>query len=247
MTKLMKAEWYRFVHSGKYFVATILVCLLCLFLMFLERSDCYKLTLSENLMLFSGSGAVIIPFLLCTVIASAIGASYSNRTAYYEVMDGNSIHKIILSKVFVYTLAICGMYLAPLMIYFGVTAAVNGVGDKENPAFMCLMLAVIIVHIATASALAAVTIKSLMSALIGYVRYAILEGMGMMLLPELLKDHRETLYKIFDWLISGQQMLFSGNKLDNHAVVAIIGSFVIEFALLYGLAYLGYRKKNFTK
>ena len=36
-------------------------------------------------------------------------------------------------------------------------------------------------------------------------------------------------------------MLFSGNKLDNHAVVAIIGSFVIEFALLYGLAYLGYR------
>lgn len=247
MTKLMRAEWYRFIHSGKYFFATICVCILCLLSMFLEQSDCYKLTLSENLMLFSGSGATIIPFLLCTVITGTIGISYNNRTAYYEIMEGNSAHKIILSKVFVYTLTICGMYLVPLMIYLGVTAAANGVGDKENAAFMCLMLAVIIVHIATASALAAVAVKSLLSAVIGYVRYAILEGMGIMLLPELLKDHREALYKIFDWLIAGQQMLFAGNKLDNHAVVAIIGSFVIEFALLYGIAFLGYRKKNFTK
>ena len=120
MTSMIKAELYRLKHSNNMFNKMIASSVFCvLFIVFgsaIERSE--------------GSEAVADMFyisimIMNIVIGLAIGMHYSNRTSYFEIVCGNSLHSIIVSKFVVYSLFVILTFCFPVYIIFVVTGNVK--------------------------------------------------------------------------------------------------------------------------
>ena len=250
MAKLMRAEWYRLRHSSSYFRVFVIFCL-CIVAMTFQDINCLSLTINENLPSIFNSAASGISMFIGTVTAAAVGSFYSNRTGYYEIMDGNSTVSIIMSKVCVYTLAAFGFYLVPQLILITIMGVKNGAGDTQNLALLLVLAIIILVHIISTIVLHSLLFRNKAAAIFPYARFMIFELMGSTLFPILAKqifslsdETTDKFANLFTWLPAVQLTMLSGN-IDTTFIAKVVISFVVEFAVMFALVYKSFKRKNF--
>ncbi len=249
MTKLIRAEWYRFCHSGMFLVILLAGSLLGVFMSCMNDADIaaflklpFDMALT-GLSLGMQSGLCII---VASIVAAACGIPFSNRTAYYEVMDGASISSIILSKLVVYVGAAGVSFLLPFWLLCAWLIVHNGMGEFHALPEFAVMVTVVFLHVITFCVFITQIMKSLAGAIFPYIRFMIIEMLGLEMIM-MQEGSRESLRGIYEWFPLGQINALAAMEYPAALLMKTIVSFVLEFVILYSIAYVTYRKKLFVK
>lgn len=249
MTRLIKAEWYRLIHTGifKYY---ILLCFIFPITTMMTDLNWYKMTLSENMMLFTQNTNMILPMFLSMAISISIGLAYQNKTIYYEVMDGKKTHKIILSKIILYTTIFVVGVSFTYAIYFGVTGIKNGIGEFSDIPLRLILTEIIIIRICAVTVLISMLVKHPVGLAAAILRFMFLDNLLFIIVMGSNLDSTSELSVInsksgLDWIVSGQlTRIFSAN-IDSKLILAIFATLVFEIAFWYILTHISYKRKMF--
>lgn len=229
MNNLIRAEFYRLKHSSHLIMWVIGTCILGVAISFM--SDSAEVTRQE-FVAAAPMGMVIS--LMSTGIG--IGRHYQNRTAFYEIMGGVSAHRIILSRICVYTPLILGFYFVPVSVILMIFD-----GGMDTVMFL-LMFLIIFIRLLIFTICICLTFKTGEGVIIPYIRFV-----GDLILTMLftMEDIRK-FFPVLDWMPIFQMFSLSV-KIDNMLIIKIIVGCVAECAVMYALAYTSHRKKWLIK
>ena len=173
-------------------------------------------------------------------IGVAVGKHYQNRTAFYEIMDGVSAHRIILSRICVYTPLMLCFYFIPVSV---ILIVFDVIGD---PFRFLSMLLIIFLRLLIFTVCVCLSFKTGEGAIFPYVRFMV-EMMPMMLIAEEeISISNDKLFSVLNWLPVFQCSSLGG-EIDSTLIIKIIVGFAVEAAVMYALAYSSHRKKWLIK
>ena len=234
MTNLIKAEFYRIRHSSHLLLLTIGVCIFGAFMSFLN----------ETTIVTRHTLATIAPIGMIISMMTAgvcIGKHYHNRTAFYEIMDGVSAHRIILSRICVYMPLIACFYFIPVsvfLMYFDFSG--------ESVRFL-LMLLIILFRLLVFTICICLTFKTADGAILPYIRF-ITEFFAINLFAD--GDwgvaYNSDAFSVLDWMPICQCCLL-GTEINTTLIIKIIVGCAVECTIMYALAYTSHRKKWLIK
>ncbi len=253
MTRLIRAEFYRVTHSGIFLYIIIGVSLLSLLMGTLDSGsmeDFLDLTLNDARSSLTVTMQMGICMMLSTVIAACCGIGYQNRTSYYEVMDGNSVSSILMSRLLVYVPLTMVTFLLPLFAMLNYLVQNNGVGEFHAMPEYFIVVLCIFLRVISFAVLSTMCFKSLLGAAMPYVRYMTMEMLGFELLLTATLTEPEKLKfctSLYEWLPMGQLTALSKAELPDDLVMKAIVGMVVEVAVIYLLAYISGKKKAFLK
>lgn len=234
MNNLIKAEFFRLRHSNRLLFNIIGLCIIGIGTSFLNDF------LDINRQNFAAGGAPMGMVFSLMGIGFAIGLHYQNRTAFYEVMDGVSAHKTILSRMCVYI---------PIMIcsYFIPVSAVLMIKDGGSDiALFLLMLLIIFLRLTIFTICGCLIFKSGEGGILPFARF-IAEMLPVMLMSqEELDISSEKILSVLNWLPIFQVYSLAG-EIDGTLIMKVIVGFVVEVAVMYALAHTSHRKKWLIK
>lgn len=244
MNRLMKAEWYRIRHSSGLMRWMITICFLSVAILLLTVEDAGKLSLAEYLGETTECYFFIMYF-LAVISAVIVGTAYSNKTAYYEVMAGNKISGILLSKVLVSAVFVTVANSLFQDIYWAMIGMRNGIGEITQLPLRFFLLAVVFFHICSVGVLIAATVQHMAGAVLSYLRFAFFE----LLIPFCiaLSDifSAETVERINEWFVMVEltEILSYEYRITDHLVFATIFGMLFEVCIWYAIAYVRMKKK----
>ncbi|MCM1180758.1 MAG: hypothetical protein NC347_10910 [Clostridium sp.] len=248
MNRLLKAEWYRVRHSSGLMKWLAIICLIGMGLPLMGDFEFYQQDLTEYLYSSADSITMFLPFFLGTFCAVSMGIAYMNKTAYYEVMAGNKISEILLSKAIVDAL----FAAAAQFLFFGVCWIIVGINHgkgaiKQLPIRMFLFL-VILIHICLAGVLIATAVRHIAAAVLAYLRFAVFD-FAFLFIVQIFEDFipAAAVPKIVDWFAVMQlsKVLNHEWEITGHLVLAVIMSMLLEAGIWYVISYVGMRKKMY--
>lgn len=249
MYKLVKAEWYRLRKSGNSMNLMVFCCLIFILFVFTNGNPT-KINLYTYLVNYLSIASVFIPAIIGTMLSVAIGNIYSNKTAHYEVMDGNSTHSIILSRLVVYLPIVTTLYLIPALVFIFITYS-NGTGQAANPVLMIFLFILITYRMIVSAIFCVMSVKNhIAGAMIPYVR-AMIESMLPIsilgLIPSTPSNRKliEALEYIFA-VFAPEQMSKLVHRSDDIKYVSIILiSCILDTVIGYICCVHSYNRKNF--
>jgi hypothetical protein len=228
-----------------FYAIVIWVCLAGFPLVSLLGED--TINASSYLLAVTDVVAMFIPFFVGAFISVCIAFSFINKTGYYEIMSGKSTNSIFLGRIIIYTVYMtCGL-IASMGIVMAIFAIAGGKGDMDKMAIRILLFALIIVHICVAAVLLSLIGHSLVSPILIFLRFEIVEGILTMLIPQILSeglDCSESTIRNFSncFIVSQIGSVFTGN-INTSLVLCIVISFLVESLLWYLIAAGVFRKK----
>lgn len=243
MNRQIKAEWYRMIHSGHFFGFFLFISVLITGIPFIVNPDFAKQDLLENLSAYGEILPMVIGAVVCTFLAVLLSMRFNNRTAYYEIMDGARPASIIWSKLLVYcplALALTAMQFGIFMLVIGLS---NGVGTMKNPALFALLFLIVILHLFSVTVLMSLLAQHSIGSALPYARFLMLEELGALILLDSNPEKTDSISKLLNWLPMLQLQELVQPSYSNLFVVQVIVSFAVEFAVLYGITYMVYKKK----
>ncbi|MCM1159862.1 MAG: hypothetical protein NC412_01445 [Roseburia sp.] len=249
MYRLMKAEWYRLRHSSKLIKWLFVLCMVCVSLPLFVDIEVIRRNLAENLLAAQSSLTFFMAGFLPLFSAVIIGIAYMNRTAYYEVMAGNKIYQIVLSKVFVDAGVVNVSVFLCLGIYWTVIGLCNGIGEIGQLPLRFVLLFFVLFHICTSGVLIITSVRQILGAILAYMRFVLAETVIMFVLQVFEENFSETMIaKIADWfiLLKLTKILNFEYEITNHLIFTVAVGFLIEIAFWFGISYIG-MKKQFYK
>lgn len=260
MNRLMKAELYRFRHSGHYFWYVIFGTLFVAAIPFISYLD----MLNKNLAVILGQevdtvGAMgntisadvsimMILMVLPPVIGVISGQLYNKgKLGFYEIMTGNKPSQIILSKVFTVGLIFFGLTSFALLGFYIYIGAVNGIGSIANPMGKLVLEMILIAQITICSVMIMMVEKRPgVAGVMCYMRFLIFDSMGLPFLMWLArKMGMETLATHFAYMsIMNKMQLALHADIDKILVLHVVVGFIAEFIIWYITIYRSLVKKK---
>jgi len=245
MNRLVKAEIFRFKKSLPFWI------LLSLALAVIPLFSCLDILGEKlNVQLESISMTVFISVMVIpAIIAYISGRIYGKgRIGYYEIMAGNPIRNIILSKVFVEGSIFSVTCMLSLSLYYIIIGIVNGLGTIDMPFARLGLFFVVVMRICICSVLIMMAVRSSsFGAGIAYLRFMLFDSAivpGIMYLVN--EAGLEKLYEHLQYSIVLNQLMMSAMAQINKTIVChIIIGFAAEFILWYLIVYYGMKKKKY--
>ncbi len=253
MTRLIRAEWYRLSHSSIFLPLIVFVSLLSLGMAPLNHggsAEFFDASFDEALYSLTASLQLGLAMMITTLTAVACGMAYANRTAYYEIMDGNSVSSILMARLFVYVPMTIVSFLLP---FFGLCAYIyvqNGTVEFADLPQFVIITTCIFLRMVTFCILSTMLFKSLLGAAMPYLRYMTIEMLGFEMALASCFDDKEMLKSIqgiYECLPMGQLMALGEQTIPDTLVIKAVVGLVVEFAIIYILAYISGKKKLFHK
>lgn len=132
MCKLIKAEFYRLTRSGIFFIILILGSIIPILVPLINMNMIETESLFAYVSIYCETASFFVSAFLGVIISATLCNMYQNRTYYYEIMNGESTHKIILSKLAVYNILSVVLTIIPAIVFLAVLGADVPVGPMEN-------------------------------------------------------------------------------------------------------------------
>ncbi|MBQ7775754.1 MAG: hypothetical protein IJ379_07510 [Lachnospiraceae bacterium] len=246
MNRLIKAETYKFLHSGASFRILIIVCLALLLFPLVQDFEFMNKTLYDNLESLSMGTILLTIMVLPAFIGIYTTTGYTKKTAYYEVMAGNSIWSIIGSKVLVNGVALGSLAMLSTIGMGIVVMVKNGSGGVDKLGIRVFLLFVIYMHIVIVSVLIGMAIKSIAGGMVAYLRFVVLDTAMMLLLPLIrVKEwlSEEVCHRIYYLVVMNQMGELFGEEICNELIVGVLASFGVEVLLWYSIVYYTMKKR----
>lgn len=245
MNRLVRAEVYRVLHSNHFVVWLVAICFIYVVMMCSTSDGIFSMNLGDVISDF-GDCCSFMMLLISVFVAVVVGLGYLRKVAYYEVMAGNKISHILLSKMIADAIPVAvwgfvGAIIVPIVLYFK-----NGIGTATYVLERFLLLFVVLLHICVCSVWMVTAIRHIAASVIVYLRFSMLE-IVLMLILTLLADEMSV---VPDWMKSVQHYMVMIQlndifqaELTAKLVVAIFVSFLVEAIFWYIVSYVGMKKK----
>lgn len=245
MNRLIKAEWYRIRKSSKFIFYIIFICASFILMSVLSDLGISRITVSKSMQEYAAASIVFMPPFISILASIIIGMAYNNKTALYEVMCGNKIRNIILSKVIVTSNVITVTLTLFFCTYYVVIGFINGIGDLKQIPLRIFLFIVVIFHFCVIGILIMTFTRHLVGVALVWIRMAVIEGIliGLIKWVSNNTDNPEKLVNVTDWFINYQLIDIFTTKISLQLSFAVIISLVIEFVFWFGLSYISMKKK----
>lgn len=243
MNRLLKAEWYRVRKSYGIlkwiFVFLGLIAFVSWYTMEEERYG--GLTLLFRHIATMGDSIPLVALLLggCYV------ASYENKLLYFDMMAGNKISHIILSKC---------LAAAPLLVFFetlltagmtGCTGMVRGFEDVSLWRSRLVLFTCINFRVLMTTVLIMTVFKGVAGMGILFLRFMMLDGVAMLFFSLLMPEGGSVLGALFKTLVSKQYYLLLEEKVGGSDIAFIIGAMAVEIGIWYVISYISHKRRWF--
>lgn len=244
MLNMIRAELYRLRHCGIFLLLAAVSSILTISLYFVIAHDTFKTAdLSGHCQVMGEIGWLFMLMVVVTISGIYIGTAYNNRMAYYEVMNGYSPAKIILSKLFSLGLVFTLIAFIPSALLMFIYYLKNGAGMVENVPGAFLLLFFTILHSVVVCVLYSMLSRNIaLSAFIAYIRLGIIDMVPIAVLAEYKKDALDA--DILCISSSGSLMAISSISSWRPLEIALL-SMLVECTLVFILVYFIYKKKKF--
>ena len=247
MNRLMKAEFYRFRHTGHLFLYTILMAVVFAVIPPLSSLDYLNQPLSELLNSFPMM-CMFVLMLIPVCVTGITGQLYNKgHLGYYEIMAGNSKWKIIMSKVMTVGVFYAALTFVATTVFYIFAGIRNGLGELDHPMMRLALYAVVVVHVMFCSVLIMMQQRNVIaSCVLVYFRFMLLDSVGIPLIALCLgKIGCKTLANQMQYMIIMNQMNAAlVGQLDATLVLHIIIGTIVEFLFWYLLVYMGLKNKK---
>ena len=236
MNRILKADWYKLSKHKKIIIYFVLLSILYLSISYIDgesHTSYFEMLCTES------SGLIMMILSIVAAVFTCTG--FFDNTAFYEVMTGNSIHKIIVSKLTVICLYVSTTYM---ILYLAANFIYNTIYDKSNPKdyFVSLVLLyVIFLHCSLIGVMGVLASRQPAGIAVSYIRIMFIDELFLMivgLFPEKCSG-------ISLWSIQMQFFQLASDSISTELVLKIIVSTIIELAIWYVISYIGYKKKKF--
>ena len=247
MHRLLKAEMYKLKHSQliKYF---ILGCLLIAFFPLISYVGVYEslrdVTAEIGFSFYAEIGILIIIVFVPNIICAYLGRSFKYKTINYEIMDGHSNSKIIISRIIsCVTVMIIGI-MSCILLYIGILALANGKGDTlDYFGVRIILMALYFIHLAVISVLLCMIFRNgVIAAIVIYFRCALIDIGVVAILRGITGEFPE---KISNFFLTSQWPQITIGEVNAILVIGVIGSLIIESGILFIIALYCMKKKEF--
>ena len=239
MSNYIKAELYRITRGKGILTYILLVCGALTLILGTFMSD----PLHPTYKVAAGS----FPMMACmmTLVAgSLLGKHYTNRTAHYEIMDGANVHKLIWYRIIVYTSLLTVLYFIPLSL-------IMLIYSLNMKTIMAIALLYIVFLRMTMFVIGiSMTIKTGEGVILAYCRVILEDVVAMLGLASnegAVISMSDTAVAIFGWFPATECTLAANGYLSGGLVVKALIGFIIEFAIMYALAYTSHKRKWYVR
>lgn len=244
MNRLMKAEWYRIRHSNNIvkwllFISGVLAVM--------PLADLRLKTSSDYMVQITKGTDIFISFFLIVFSSVILGLLYLNKTGLYEVMAGNNINHIILSKLAVDATFISLVVSLSYSVLYILMGLIKGWGNMDMTAIRFVLFFLILYHISSCGILIMMSFRQMAGAVVAFLKLQLLDT-GIMLWVEVIFKNKisNSLYeKLMNWFITNQITNVINGRITVYFVSEIILSLVVEFVFWYAIAYYGMKKKKY--
>lgn len=243
MNRLIRAEWYR-VRKSYGILKWVFVFLgLIAFMSWYTMGDENYGGLSLLLVHIETMGNSIS--LMALLLGGCYVASYENKLLYFDMMAGNKISHIILSKC---------LAAVPLLVLFetlltagmtGYFGMVRGFEDMDVwwsrlGLFTCINFRVF---------MTTVLIMTVFKGAVGlgflFLRFMLLDGLAAMILDSLMSGENPVVRVLSETMISMQYFLLTEREVSSSAVTAIPGMMAVEIGIWYVISYISHKRRWF--
>ncbi len=247
MNRLIKAEWFRARKSSGLLKWLFIVILIIIAVTFLDASFIDDNSASSFFMQFVLNTSVFIPFFFSVLAAAFVGIPYNNKTGLYEVMAGNKISSIILSKLVVVAPVITFAFFAIFTVVIGIFCGIGGQGELGQLPLRLLLLAVVTIHVTITGVLMTTATRSPVGIVLAFLRFAVFDS-AISLWVNILMQNRtsEEINKAINWFVTSHVMALGAETIPTYLIVEIIVSTIIEGVVWYVISYIGFKKKKFA-
>lgn len=244
MGKQVKAEWFRMRNSGYNFYYFGIILIFMSLYPFSNNWGNINQPLPVSVRAFSQQGIALF-FLVAILVVVLFGNRYQNRTYYYEIMSGVNIHIIIVSKIITYSIYVFLMFVIPNVILYTVITIRNGLGECNSPGTILFLFCIIALRFVVEAVLLTMIVRRVFSTCV--ILFAVCMGSrGLLLIAgSLIEASNEVSLKLLDWSVYSQIAKLYQPEYSVSFMIAVVGSFAIEVALLYVLTLVSYRRKKF--
>lgn len=244
MNRLIRAEMYRAGKTYHMALWTVMFCALFTFIGFMDMGLDSKAKAVQEFPLFMESAMMMFLY-LPLFVGGLFVASYENKTLCYEMMTGNRTINILLSKIIavvpLLTLVIAVCLLLPVL-YLGCR---NGIGKDDQFAAKFFLLLFFVVRASCVSIFIMAAFRSLAGLFVIFVRYIVLEGIGMLLLDFLELPEKVYSYVCLFFTETGVTMLTQMEVPTKYFVIVLCCG-AIEMLLWFVVSYVSYEKRWFV-
>ena len=246
MNKLIKLEIYRFTHLKKFFCYAILAFMLLIPMAIIGTIADLESSLSE---VIPTSEALILMSLMMLppVMAIITGQLYNKgKIGFYEVMAGEKISHIILSKLFVEGIFFAIMAFVCGTAFYLYIGFANGFGGITHVGVRLLLIMIEILHVTFVSVLLVMCFMSMgVAGMLGYVRFILIDSAVFPVLTWIFEEVLDypKLAEFFEYMSSYNRFAYIAmRRIDSTLVLHTCIGLVVECVLWYILAYI--RMKN---
>ena len=244
MNRLIRAERYRALKTYHLALWTVLFCALFTFIGFSDFGFDSKAKAMQEFPLFMEDVMVMLMY-LPMFVGGMFVASYENKTLHYEMMTGNRTITILLSKVIavvpLLTIVMAAFMLSPV-VYLGFK---NGLGEDDQFVAKFFLLLFIVIRSICCSIFIMATFRSAVGLFVVFLRYLVLEGIGLLLLEFLGLSKKVYSYVCLFFTETGVTTITMPDVPTKY-FVAIVCYGVIEMLLWFVLSYVSYEKRWFA-
>lgn len=245
LPRLIRAEFFRSMRSGIYFVLLALAGLASAISILINgntgRVD-FGQTLGDTVRALGGSSMTVIIF-VSLMISIIIGNIYMHRMYYYEIMDGAGVHSIILSKL-ISAYALTGICVVlPMGAVFAAMYIKNGAGDVKNFGLFCVLALVVVLNSVTFMTLFTMLLKNMILGVVcSYFLIMFQAFIEMMVMNMKNRELSEAIVYLFPMFqLSGLASMEYTGKFTAEVLI----SFAAVFIVMYALVWFTYKKKLF--
>ncbi|MBR2176336.1 MAG: hypothetical protein IJ861_05255 [Clostridia bacterium] len=246
MNKLMKAEWYRLTHSGNLKKWGILLFFAVMLMPFLLHLGRYDKDLFTNIIECDITQLYVMLMTICPVIVGVfVGMAYLNKTAYYEVMAGNSPADIILSKVFVDGMIVWLIVQVSSSIYYIYVVLANGTGGIEQFGMRYLLISITLLHLCLSGVLITTAFRDMAGAVIAFIRFVMVDASIVTVITAMNENNMDYNHGLVNIFITMKFTNIIYNDIDTSLILCVIIPFVAEILFWFAISYFTMKKKRY--
>ena len=255
MTRLLRAEWYRYWRSSHLWIWYVVF--LAGTLMFSisefnseEFGDYVSFTERiEHLTEISGTSIIMI---VPIITAVSVAMLYHNKTGYYQIISGHKISHILFSKILIDGVLLSFIWIACLLSYYIYYGMVNGVDNLDGIPIRIMFVAVVSFRTGITGVLMAEIIEHPAAGVLAFVRFLFIDGVLGVLINTLVNDsvwnfrlhNLSALRYLIIATTSPDELDKAGVGLSSFVIPCIL-TFLLEVGFWYIIAYTKMKKKAY--
>ena len=255
MIRLLRAEWYRYWRSSHLFI-WYMVFLIGIILFSISEFNSEEfgeyVSFAERIAHLTEVSSASIILILPVIVSVSVAMLYHNKTGYYQIISGNKISNILLSKILIDGVFLSLIWVLSLLIYYAYYGMANGTEGLDNIPIRIMLVVITALRTGIAGVLMAETTEHPAAGVLAFIRFLFIDGLFGIIVNVLVYDqvwnfrlhNLSALRYVIVATTSPGELAEAGVELSSFVIPCIL-TFLLEVGFWYIIAYTKMKRKGY--